>query len=48
MGGSPPSLITHEEPFTYQPGESFNLGPASRSWFSGPVKSKYGIGFGGS
>jgi hypothetical protein len=26
MGGSPPSLITHEEPFTYQPGESFNFG----------------------
>jgi hypothetical protein len=48
ISGSPPSLITHEDPFTYQPGESFNLGPVSRSWFSGPVKSKYCIGFGGS
>jgi hypothetical protein len=48
MGGSLPSLITHEDPFTYQPSKSFNLGLASRFWFSGPVKSKYGIGFGGS
>ena len=30
------------------PGESFNSGPASRSWFSGLVNSKYGIGFDGS
>jgi hypothetical protein len=48
MGGSPPSLITHEEPFTYQPGDSFNSGPTSHFWFSGPVKSKYSIGLGGS
>jgi hypothetical protein len=48
MDGSPPSLITHEEPFTYQPGESFTLGPTSRSWFSRPMKSKYDSGFGGS
>ena len=48
MGGSPPSLITHEDPFTDQPGESFNSGPTSRSWFFGPVKSKYSIGFCGS
>jgi hypothetical protein len=46
MGGSPlhPSLIP-EEPSTYQPARHFNSGPASRFWFSGPVKSKYGIDF---
>jgi hypothetical protein len=33
-------------PLPTNPDESFNSGPASRSWFSRPVKSKYGIGFG--
>jgi hypothetical protein len=36
-----PSLIKF--PSTYQPDETFNSGPASRFWFSGPVESKYGI-----
>jgi hypothetical protein len=46
MGGSPPhpSLIPEES--IYLPAcETFNSGPASRFWFSGLVKSKYGIVF---
>jgi hypothetical protein len=38
-----PSLRMRSHPPTNL--RAINFGPASRSWFSGPVKTKYGIGF---
>ena len=45
---TPPSLINSWGAIYLPACETFNSGPMSRSWFSGPVKSKYYIVLGGS